>query len=218
LIYFDGLLYATSIDGSRNTGTMPTTRLKGLELKYLGEAMDLVLKSNATSSMPTLSTGPSPRRTLPSQAATVSTDKIGYPAIIIDGIDFLLASQPEITTISLQCFLSNLRTQTQSLILTVHADDPLLQIATSADNDTGTDLERSHGHFLTSMAHQSNWIFQLRGLDTGSAKDVSGVIRVSRGASSEEDENASSQQDLKDGEWLYQLRGDGSVRVWGRGE
>ena len=71
-------------------------------------------------------------------------------------------------------------------------------------------------------------MFQLRGLDTGSAKDVSGVLRVSRGGAAEdeyeiEDRKASAQQKgavekLPDAEWLYQLKGDGSLRVWGRGE
>jgi elongator complex protein 6 len=56
---------------------------------------------------------------------------------------------------------------------------------------------------------------QLRGLDTGAAKDVTGVLRVSRGGSYDED---SAKSRLEEGEWLYQLKGDGSVRVWSRGQ
>jgi elongator complex protein 6 len=76
------------------------------------------------------------------------------------------------------------------------------------------------------MAHQSRWVFQLRGLDTGSAKDVSGVLRVSNGgAGGDEDETKAAHTlpsgafgSLPDAEWLYQLKGDGSVKAWGRGE
>jgi elongator complex protein 6 len=69
------------------------------------------------------------------------------------------------------------------------------------------------------MAHQSRWVFQLRGLDTGSAKDVSGVIRVSKGGDDQDEiPSSASTKELLDAEWLYQLKGDGSVRVWGRGE
>ena len=68
---------------------------------------------------------------------------------------------------------------------------------------------------------------QLRALDTGSAKDVSGVIRVSRGGgdrdtngsgNGQEESKAGNDIELTDSEWLYQVKGDGSVRVWGRGE
>ncbi len=100
-----------------------------------------------------------------------------------------------------------------------------MQAPPFANQDVGTPLERNHAHLLTSSAHHSRWVFQLRGLDTGSAKDVSGVMRVSRGgASMEEDEASASDfarsgvKNLFDAEWLYQLKGDGSVRVWGRGE
>jgi hypothetical protein len=217
LLYVDGLLHG-STDVAGDAVTTHTMRLKGLGLKDLREAMDSVLKAKSTATTPALPIGPNPRRPPPSQATLIPTDEADQPVMLIDSLDFLLASQPDISTLSLQSFLSTLRSQAHSLVLTMHADDPLLQIAKSTDNDTGTDLERNHAHFLTSLAHQSSWIWQLRGLDTGSAKEVSGVIRVSRGASFEEDEGASSQQELRDCEWLYQLKGDGSVRVWGRGE
>lgn len=103
-----------------------------------------------------------------------------------------------------------------------------MQTATSTNRDSGTPLEQNHAHFLTSLAHQSSWIFQLRALDTGSAKDVSGVIRVSRGGSvgaGEKDEikdtgsaHMGGMGDVPDAEWLYQLKGDGTAKIWGRGE
>ena len=76
------------------------------------------------------------------------------------------------------------------------------------------------------MAHQSRCVWQLRGLDTGSAKDVTGVLRISREGDldfREESSGAEAQSHMKvddvpDAEWLYQVKGDGSVRIWSRGE
>jgi elongator complex protein 6 len=146
------------------------------------------------------------------------------PIFILDGLDFLLASQPTVSAISLQSFVSGLRARSEALILSANADSPLLQAA--IEGGTSTPLEQNHAHFLTSMAHQSQWVFQLRGLDTGIAKDVSGVLRVSRGGDVADVDHASLEargyddtaQSLHDGEWLYHLKGDGSIRVWGRGE
>jgi elongator complex protein 6 len=61
---------------------------------------------------------------------------------------------------------------------------------------------------------------QLRGLDTGVAKDVSGVLRVSRVGGWEDLEGKAEMKEdgTEDVEWLYQIKGDGSVRVWLRGE
>ena len=69
------------------------------------------------------------------------------------------------------------------------------------------------------MAHQSRIAIQLRSLGTGAAKDISGVLRVSLGGAYEaEDGESGAQAELEEGEWLYQIKGDGSAKVWGRGE
>jgi elongator complex protein 6 len=54
---------------------------------------------------------------------------------------------------------------------------------------------------------------QLRTLDTGAAKDVSGVLRISRGGGL----NA-SEESLEEREALYFIQRDGGVKVFGRGE
>ncbi len=71
-------------------------------------------------------------------------------------------------------------------------------------------------------------MLQLRGLDTGAARDVSGVLRVSKGGGGAEVERLEGGGGgggggeevcgVEEGEWLYQVKGDGSVRVWTRGE
>lgn len=52
----------------------------------------------------------------------------------------------------------------------------------------------------------------VRGLDTGVAKDISGVLRISKGAGIE-DEN----EEFDDKECLYFVETDGGVNVFERG-
>lgn len=52
----------------------------------------------------------------------------------------------------------------------------------------------------------------VRGLDTGVAKDISGVLRISRGAGIEDEDEA-----VEDKECLYFVETDGSVKVFERG-
>ncbi|EXJ85393.1 hypothetical protein A1O1_05757 [Capronia coronata CBS 617.96] len=246
--YIDGLAGGTT-SSTMSTGSataesdpqqLPTTRLKSMALKDIRDALDGVLK---TPSISTPSTGSSatplssststtgsarggaltPR--IPTAAATRSfSPAAGRPTIYIDGIDFLLASQPAISTVELQSFLATLRSKCHALMLACQADSPLLHSSSTTSPDAGTPLERNHAHFITSLAHSTRWLFQLRGLDTGSANDISGVIRVSRGGDDSiefgpnEGQDKNHVQDLVDAEWLYQLKGDGSVRVWARGE
>lgn len=132
--------------------------------------------------------------------------------IILDGLDFLCASQPDIGVLQLQDFLSTVRELSQAVVLTCSTDTPLLHNR----HEGATSLERDHAALLSTVAHQSSWIFQSRGLDTGTARDITGVLRISCGPdyADEVDET----RGLDDGEWLYQIKGDGGVEMWTRGE
>jgi elongator complex protein 6 len=55
---------------------------------------------------------------------------------------------------------------------------------------------------------------QLRTLETGAARDVSGVLRISRGGGW----TAEAEDNLGERELLYYIQRDGGVRVFGRGE
>ena len=57
---------------------------------------------------------------------------------------------------------------------------------------------------------------QLRPLYTGAASDVTGVLRISKGGA-ESDDNG-WMDEWREGELLYQVRPDGTVRVLERGE
>ena len=89
-------------------------------------------------------------------------------------------------------------------------------IATATDlalsQSSITPLEISHTAFVMSLAHQSRSIMSVRGLDTGVAKDVSGVLRVSKGAG-----EFAGGGDLEERECLYYVGSDGGVRVFERG-
>lgn len=71
-------------------------------------------------------------------------------------------------------------------------------------------LEVSHAALVMGFAHQARVILGVRGLETGTARDVSGVLRVGRGAGME-------QEEFEEKEVLYFVGGDGGVRVFERG-
>jgi elongator complex protein 6 len=147
--------------------------------------------------------------------ATTTAPTRSHAALIIDGIDFLLASQPTTTALSLQQALSKLSSLATRTIVTVHADTPLLH---NHSSPTSTPLEKAHASLLTTLAHQATYVFQLRGLSTGAAKGITGVLRVTRGGGFDNDFDEQGRITAEDGEWLYQWKGDGSVNVWSRGE
>ena len=81
-------------------------------------------------------------------------------------------------------------------------DSPLVQ-------STATPLEINHTALVTSLAHQSHLVISLRLLDTGTAKDISGVLRITKGPESSDQ--------LEEKEVLYFVAGDGAVKVFPRG-
>lgn len=90
-------------------------------------------------------------------------------------------------------------------IVTVAADEPLV------GGQQVTGLEREHVGFVVSLAHDAKMVVSLRLLDTGTAKDVSGVVRITRGG---DDDGIT----VEDCEYLYHIAGDGGVRVFERGQ
>ncbi|KAH9888637.1 hypothetical protein F4778DRAFT_785842 [Xylariomycetidae sp. FL2044] len=167
------------------------------------------------------STGDQPwHRTLP--AATLSAlrkeledavaqTKYTIPAsktvLIMDQPDLLLAaSAGEISSLTLRDTLLDMREQVHSSIITVSADDPLV-------SSQSTTLEKEHAAFALTLAHDARLVMSLRMLDTGTARDVSGVLRITTGPEAGE-------VDLRqeDRELLYFVAGDGGVRVFERGQ
>ncbi|KAJ4298467.1 hypothetical protein N0V88_003497 [Collariella sp. IMI 366227] len=130
--------------------------------------------------------------------------------LVIDGLDFVLAaSSPSLgpgdtagTAMALMEMVMDLREKTHAAIITLAADDPLIK-------EQETALEKQHAWFALSMVHQADTLLNLRLLDTGAAKDVSGVIRITHGG---------EKSRTRDHEYLYHVGGDGGVRVFERGQ
>ena len=108
-----------------------------------------------------------------------------------------------------------------SAIITLAADSPLIHNA-HLSGEQATPLEMEHAALVVGMAYQARMVMQLRGLDTGVAKDVSGVLRVSKGGGWVPESGPESGHDnyhvWEEREMLYFVQGDGAVRVFGRGE
>ena len=78
-------------------------------------------------------------------------------------------------------------------------------------------MEADHAAFLLSVAHDADFTMGVRLLDTGTARDVSGVIRITVGDKAAEDDR-DVQRRIEEKELLYFVGGDGGVRVFERGQ
>lgn len=135
----------------------------------------------------------------------------GKVVLVIDQLDLLLATSGgnKLNVVTLGDLLMDWRLTVHATIVTLAADE---QFATAQN----TPLETEHAAFLLSVAHQADVIVGLRLLDTGTARDVSGVCRIT----TEEMENMGLKQEqrLEARELLYFVRGDGTVKVFERGQ
>ncbi|KAJ4362197.1 hypothetical protein N0V95_001545 [Ascochyta clinopodiicola] len=160
------------------------------------------------------------KNTLTTAISSLTSTPTRKTLLILDTPDLPLA----LTSTSPSAFTSLLlqlhNTPTVSHILThLQADTPLLTPSAPPQP-----LETAHYNFLTKVAHMSRRVIGTRVLDTGVARDVSGVVRVTEqrvgwGDLGLEGEEAKMDADDsgKGKEFLYQVKGDGSVKVFERG-
>lgn len=138
--------------------------------------------------------------------------------LILDNLDILLATSPHpaATLTGLTSLILTLHTQIPYLLIHVQSDTPLITLSTPAQP-----IEHAQHNFLVKLAHMSTRILSVRVLDTGVARDVSGVLRVTEnrerlgGVGLLPGENEQSEK--SGGEVLYKVGADGSVRVFERG-
>jgi elongator complex protein 6 len=97
-----------------------------------------------------------------------------------------------------------------STILSLSADYPLV-------SQSQTSLEKGHAALVLNIAHEADFIMGLRLLDTGTARDVSGVLRISIRDSIEQN-GQNVQKQMEEKEVLYFVGGDGGVKVFERGQ
>ncbi|ATZ45261.1 hypothetical protein BCIN_01g00760 [Botrytis cinerea B05.10] len=135
----------------------------------------------------------------------------GKTILILDSPDYLIASTPtpQTTTQDLTSLLLTLRSlpTLHSTILTLSIDTPLL-------TPSQTPLSTNSSAFTTTLAHEADLILSTRLLDTGAARDVSGVLRITSGGNPSEGDK----EKVEEKELLYFVGGDGSVRVFERGQ
>ncbi|KUI61985.1 hypothetical protein VP1G_09148 [Cytospora mali] len=135
------------------------------------------------------------------QAARGSAGKI---VLVLDQPDVLLAAGDGVTSTALRDVILDLREKVHATAITLAADEPLLSAQTTA-------LEKEHAAFVLSLAHEAEAVLSLRLLDTGTAKDVGGVVRITRGG-------GSLDRAIEEHEYLYHVGGDGGVKVFERGQ
>jgi len=70
---------------------------------------------------------------------------------------------------------------------------------------------------MLNVAYEADFIVSLRLLDTGTARDVSGVLRITAGDQNSDREVQSAQR-IEEKELLYFVGGDGGVKVFERGQ
>lgn len=136
--------------------------------------------------------------------------------LILDAPDVLLSLQAPTSTPTMTL---------QSLMYTLRSNPSIHSTVVSLSSDTNappSDLPAGHilspleintQAFLVGTAHEADLIVGCRGLDTGGAGDVSGVIRITKGA----EDDGEARPEWKEQELLYFVKGDGDVKVWERG-
>jgi elongator complex protein 6 len=153
----------------------------------------------------------------PSAAAATRT------LVILDNPDILLACVPGLSHSALTSFFLGLHTQPSVSHLLVHLQSDLALLASS---ERPVPLQIAQHNLVVKTAHMSAKVLGVRVLDTGVARDVSGVLRVTVNRDSWA--NIATVRDGQEGgavqapeemgsEMLYKVNGDGSVKVFERG-
>jgi elongator complex protein 6 len=166
-------------------------------------------------------TSASPTSTHKLLTTTLSSLHTAHPTskihLILDAPTLLLATSPTPSASALSSLLLSLRNLVTTSTLLLQADTPFLSAALP-DSAPPTPLEAAHAAFVVQQAHVSKWVVSLRPLDTGKARDVSGVVRVSRGGAWDDGVEEEGEAEKKELEALYFVQNDGGVRVFERGE
>lgn len=208
-----GLSIPTPTPAATNTAAEITSMNKSTPGHYTLTSLDLThLKTAISSAVSSLNGSPS---------ASQSTTDHQRTLLILDNPDILLALNAAIDPSALTSLILDLHTlPTVSHILThIQSDNPLLSLSTPPQP-----LELEHHNLLVKYAHMSRRILGVRVLDTGVARDVSGVIRVTEQKESwldlglgDDDGKDQAEQSETGNEFLYQIKGDGSAKVFERG-
>ncbi|KAL4942215.1 hypothetical protein BDV06DRAFT_166627 [Aspergillus oleicola] len=140
--------------------------------------------------------------------------------LVVDQPDLLLAAtgpNKGIGATEVGEWIMVLQQAASTTVVTISADSPLIHNASALAHQTATPLETEHAAFAVGLAHRAEMVMQLRNLETGAARDVSGVLRVSKGGAWGQRETV-GEESWEEKELLYFVQRDGGVSVFGRGE
>lgn len=127
--------------------------------------------------------------------------------LILDYPSLLLATTPSLTSTALSTFILTLRAHpsVHSTLLTIPADEPFLSATQPDTNTAPSPIESETAAFTVQQAHSARSVLSVRELGTGAARDVSGVLRVTKGGKNDEE--------IKEWEGLYLVGRDGGVKI-----
>ncbi|KAL4922230.1 hypothetical protein BDW62DRAFT_79913 [Aspergillus aurantiobrunneus] len=140
--------------------------------------------------------------------------------LVIDQPDLLLAAtgpSKGIGSTEMGEWIMGLQQAATATVVIISADSPLIHNASASAHQTANPLETEHAAFAVGLAHRAEMVMQLRNLETGAARDVSGVLRISKGGASGQREST-GEESWEEKEVLYFVQRDGGVNVFGRGE
>ena len=135
--------------------------------------------------------------------------------LLLDSPDMMLAIGSS-TALQLNETVFNLRGLVHSVVITCSAELPLISAARPCAEHRPSPLEVETAAFIAQQAHVARCVMSVRALETGAARDVSGVLRVTRGGGIY-DENSDGAHELRAMESLYLVQRDGNVKVFERG-
>ncbi|KAE8354238.1 hypothetical protein BDV28DRAFT_88875 [Aspergillus coremiiformis] len=187
--------------------------------KEIGPVKRLHLSGNGTAALDALERDIA---TVMKQLKTPTPGEAEEPelVLIIDQPDLLLAAtgpSKGIGATEMGEWVMGLQQNAYATIMTLSADSPLIHNASAIAHQPATPLETEHAAFAIGSAHRAQMVMQLRSLETGAARDVSGVLRVGKGGAWGQ-KDAGTEGNWEEKEVLYFVQRDGGVRVFGRGE
>ncbi|RAL10607.1 uncharacterized protein BO97DRAFT_372395 [Aspergillus homomorphus CBS 101889] len=154
-------------------------------------------------------------------AATTEGGEESEVLLILDAPDLLLAAtgpNKGVGATEMSDWVMGLQQYVHATVMTLAADSPLIHNTSAFGHQMATPLETEHAAFAIGSAHRAHMVMQLRNLETGAARDVSGVLRVSKGGAWGQRDNADEDGVWEEREVLYFIQRDGGVSVFGRGE
>ncbi len=144
---------------------------------------------------------------------TSSNSNNNKPAIILEAPDILLSSNL-FNSKQLLKLMFSLQKVSSSLYVSLNIDEELIDIDKHPEQ---TSIEFQQYDFLVHMIHRASLIIGLKPLETGRAKDVTGILRISRGTVPLSiDENDEKINEIQEREYFYLVNGDAQVQLFFR--